>query len=172
MRTARTLLLLAAVVIPGAGLAQPAPPDVDLSNVLNVGDAVRVEDAAGQTWKGTVTRLAATELEMAVDGTRTMVRTADLREVAVAGDSLVNGTLIGFGAGGALGLAMGSFSGEYRAEDAVAGLLIFGGVGAGLGLGVDALIRGERVVYRRAPTAQLLPFLTRGGYALAARIRW
>jgi hypothetical protein len=167
----RDVFLLAALT-PGAGLAQPAPPNVDLGDVLKIGDAVRVEDVAGRTWKGGVTRLGATEFEVMVDGTRTLFLTDDLREVAVAGDSLANGTLIGLGIGGALGLSMGGFSGEYRGGDAIAGLLIFGGVGAGLGVGIDALIRGERVVYRRSSTARLVPFPTRDGFGLVAYVRW
>ena len=119
-----------------------------------------------------MTWLAAAEFEIAGDGHRTLFRSADVREVAVSGDSLVNGTLIGFGIGGALGLLLGGFSGEYRAEDAMVGLLVFGGIGAGLGVGVDAMRRGERVVYRRAPTTRVFPYPTRGGFGLAARVQW
>lgn len=172
MSGVRSALLLLAALTPATVWAQPGPASVDLGDVLNVGDAVRVEDGAGRTWRGLVTRLGAAEFEIAAEGHRTLFRSADVREVAVSGDSLVNGTLIGFGIGGALGLLMGGFSGEYRAEDAMVGFLIVGGIGAGLGVGVDAMIRGDRVVYRRAPTTSVIPYPTRGGFGLAARLQW
>ncbi len=86
-------------------------------------------------------------------------------------DSLINGALWGLvaGAGGAL-VVVGAYTCSGCHWDppwfplAMAGL--YGGIGAGVGIGIDALLRsGERVIYSKpaasTPTVRVTPLLGR-----------
>ncbi len=57
-------------------------------------------------------------------------------------DSLINGTVIGAAVGAAIGMALAyaTRDSELEAEQYAYGALVFGGIGAGVGLGVDALL--------------------------------
>jgi hypothetical protein len=82
--------------------------------------------------------------------------------------------LIGLGAGAAFGVAAAhGFSDNPRASDAAQGALIFGAIGAGIGVGIDALVRGPRVVYRRPGLARVLPAVgSQGRYGALVHMRW
>jgi len=67
-------------------------------------------------------------------------------------DSLLNGTLIGFGAGVVAGAYASSTIAEGGSGSAAFSLAI-GGIGAGLGALVDRVIPGEKRDVYRAPTA-------------------
>ena len=56
-------------------------------------------------------------------------------------DSLINGTLIGAAIGAVAGMALVYWTSDSEGADQYAyGALAFGGIGAGVGLGVDALL--------------------------------
>jgi hypothetical protein len=155
MRFTRTAIILATAV----ALASPAPCAAQepvtsfdqLNTRLKPGDTVWVTDAQGREVKGKVQALAPGELTVNADGARRF----GARDVGAIRerkhDSLLGGAIIGGGAGALVGLGMGSFSGEWRWDDAAEGALIFGAIGAGIGVGIDALIPGRKVVTYRAP---------------------
>jgi hypothetical protein len=61
-------------------------------------------------------------------------------------DGLRNGAIIGAFAGAAFGLA---YPGEERnAGDLALGAALFGAIGMGVGVGVDAIIKGHEVLYQ------------------------
>ena len=66
-------------------------------------------------------------------------------------DSLANGTkwglAIGAGAGFAAAIALASGDGNAYAPLIIGATLIYGGLGAGVGAGMDALVRGNQVIY-------------------------
>jgi hypothetical protein len=68
-------------------------------------------------------------------------------------DSLLNGTVIGATIGAALGIAFvhATRDSELEAAQYAYGALIFGGLGAGVGLGVDALLDRRSGVVVNAP---------------------
>ena len=72
-------------------------------------------------------------------------------------DSKKNGALIGIGVGVALGVAVGAFAGQENntnsTSGAIVGGLAYGGLGALIGVGIDALSPGKKtVIYTaRAP---------------------
>ncbi len=82
------------------------------------------------------------------------------------GDSLKNGVLIGLTAGGILGALGGvgyanTYDGNY-AGWAVAYGLVYGGLGAAIGTGIDALITGDRVIFAKSrTTVSVAPLLDR-----------
>jgi len=69
-------------------------------------------------------------------------------------DSLRNGALIGLGIGG--GLVLVGCLASAESGDAgwcVLGAAVYGGIGAGIGVGIDALIPGKKILAYRAPGA-------------------
>jgi hypothetical protein len=97
-------------------------------------------------------------------------------------DSLKHGALIGLGIGAGLGLIVtaggcGDEAGcDWRGALFIVG--IFGGTGAGIGTGVDALIPGRRVLVYSASSAastsriSVSPLLTPRRQGIAVRVRF
>jgi hypothetical protein len=163
------LLLVAAL----AG-AQPAASFEDLPLHLNLDDQIRVVSEDGRTIRGTLVALSPDALDVRADGNVHRFTPETTREVGVRGDSLANGAIIGLGAGAAYGGAFAyGFSDHPRASDVAQGALVFGAIGTALGVGVDALIRGHRVVYRRRAVAHVVPLMgPRGRHGAAVNIGW
>ena len=117
-------------------------------------------DATGREVRGRLERLSSDGLVLKASGLETFAAT-DIRRVgARARDSLKNGTLIGLGIGGGMGTAwcigaIADDSGDIDARvECAEGFIVFPGLGALIGLAVDALIPGKvRVVYE-APLSQ------------------
>jgi len=138
-----------------AAAQEPVKSFDQLNTRLKVGDKVWVTDAQGREVQGKIHSLSPDALTLGADGSKTFAA----REVSAIRerrpDSLKNGALIGLGVGGGLALvacfsfAEGSDDGGWCA--AVVGF--YGGVGAGLGVGIDALIPGQKRVAYRAPGA-------------------
>lgn len=167
-----TLMVTVAATASAQGVAQSFG---ELRLLVQQGDTVTIVDASGREAKGRIALLTATELVL--DGReRRSWQEADVVSVRQRDrDSLGNGALIGlgFGAGGALAgiLAVGVESGdEGYAALAVA---FYGGIGAGIGVGVDALITRERDVFLRegaGPRVSLQPILARQGGGLRVAV--
>ena len=138
-----------------AGAQEPVKSFDQLNTRLKVGDTIYVADAQGREIKGKIHSLSSDALTLGTDGARTFAArdVSAIRERPP--DSLKNGALIGFGVGGGLALgaclsyAEGSDDGGWCA--ALVG--IYGALGAGLGVGIDALIPGKKRVAYRAPGA-------------------
>ena len=153
--------------------AQGVATFADLPVRLDIGDGVTVEDRSGAAVKGTVLRLTPEEIVVTAKGAERVFLSTDVRRVQKRGDSLANGIKIGAIAGGALGCAFAvGFSGEARGGDCVAGLLIFGGVGLGLGLAIDGAHAGSTTVFSAPSTSAMI--WRRGGddVAVAVRATW
>jgi hypothetical protein len=90
-------------------------------------------------------------------------------------DSLLNGTIIGAAIGAAAGMAL-----AYATNDSVLGVeqysyaaLVFGGIGAGIGLGVDALLnRGSGVAVGSPRRIGIKTGVTRKAAAVGVTMRW
>ena len=155
---AQTIVLVVAgfVVTAAAASAQEAVASFDaLAGRIHVGERIWVTDATGREVRGRLERLSRDGLVLKTDGLETFA-VADVRRVRARDrDSLKNGTLIGLGVGGALGTAwcigaVADDSGEIDARvECAEGFTVFPGLGALIGLAVDALIPGKaRVVYQ------------------------
>jgi hypothetical protein len=158
IRQAQTILLVVAglVVTMAAVSAQEAAASFDaLAGRIHVGDRIWVTDATGREVRGRLERLSSDGLVLDANGLETFAA-ADVRRIRVRDrDSLKNGTLIGLGVGGAMGTAwcigaVADDSGELDARvECAEGFTVFPGMGALIGLTVDALIPGKvRVVYQ------------------------
>jgi hypothetical protein len=158
IRRARTgLLAVAGIVATAAAVsAQEVAPSFDaLAGRIHVGDRIWVTDATGREVRGRLERLSSDELVLKDNGSDTFAA-ADVRRVRARDrDSLKNGTLIGLGVGGTMGTAwcIGAIADDSGDIDAgvecAEGFTVFPGLGALIGLAVDALIPGKvRVVYQ------------------------
>jgi hypothetical protein len=156
MKTSRSLTaLLTAVALtaPAVAAAQEPVRSFDQLNTrLKPGDTVWVTDAQGREVKGKIVDLAPGAVTVKADASRTY-GPADVNLIHERRpDSLKNGALIGLGVGG--GLTLGLCLAGSESEDAgwcalAAG--IYGGAGAAIGVGIDALIPGKKIVAYRAP---------------------
>jgi hypothetical protein len=122
-----------------------------LQVLVKPGDTVRVTDGTGVEARGTIGALSASSLEMIIEGNRRIFSENDVRTIRQRrGDSLKNGAWWGFGimAGLAL-LGAAAEAPDGNAGEAVLGVLASGGFGAAIGVGVDAMIRSNEVVFSR-----------------------
>lgn len=157
--TARVLAMtVMAAVLSGRVDAQELA--IELSQLrVKAGDVLTVTDTSGQRVQGKLTQLdnARIVLELRDKQQRQfdghMVATIEKR------DSKKNGALIGFATGvilgGLVGLgAINAFGepGDSLAAGALGIGLTFGGIGAAIGTGIDALIKGQQVIYSRSKT--------------------
>ena len=90
-------------------------------------------------------------------------------------DSLLNGTVIGAAIGAVAGMALvyATRDSELDAEQYAYGALVFGGIGAGLGLGVDALLnRGSNVAVGSPRRIAVRTRVSRQTAAVRLTMRW
>jgi hypothetical protein len=91
------------------------------------------------------------------DGTRQLATTDIVRVRARQSDSVLNGALIGAGAAVAVGLYLCNVTEPWKnCRDDFGPMFRIGALGAGIGVGVDALIRGRRTIYERGQGAARL----------------
>jgi hypothetical protein len=146
---------------------------------VEAGDNVSVREGSGEEFSARVAGLTATELVVMIDGQRRAFRPDDaIRIRQQRGDSLANGTWLGFGIGAGFALMAAAVDNSGFFDGAGWALLaagVYGGMGAGIGVGVDALIRGRQVIYDHQPatasTVAIVPVIgmKRAGALVALR---
>ena len=117
---------------------------------------VTVTNAGGRQFSGTVESVSPTLLTLTVNGIRRDYAEADVDFIRQRrGDSLANGAKWGAGIGAAL-LAVAIAACDECHLDSPDDYLVaafatgaYAAMGAGVGVGIDALIRRPRTVYRR-----------------------
>jgi hypothetical protein len=149
----RTLILitigLVAAAVQAAEAQGVAQSFDELRLLVRRGDAVTVVDVAGVETTGKIAELSSSRLVLRVRGQALDVFEADARKILHRhGDSLSNGAWIGLCTGAVLGSALivGAV-GEGHGGLALIAAAFYGGVGAGIGVGIDALVRGRQVIY-------------------------
>lgn len=143
----------------------------DLALRVNLDDELRIVDKAGARASGRLIGLTAEAITLRTAAGDQRIAPAALREVAVRRRPLRAGVLIGAGAGAALG-ALAACTADDRQECPDAAL-IAGGLGAGVGLGLAALMPRTTVVYPEAGSRiSVLPVLTRTGVGVRVSRRW
>lgn len=156
----RQVARIAAVLILVAGTAEAqelAGTFDQLRVLVKPGDKLTVIDGSGQRVEGKVSSLSGSALGLTVSGKTRQFLNTDIDTIEKRGsDSLRNGALTGFaiggliGAAGMIGLAEGT---DHVVAYVAVGALMYGGIGAGIGTGIDALIEGRRVIYASATSA-------------------
>jgi hypothetical protein len=153
--TVLLMLIAAPCVAAGQGIAESFD---QLRVLVQVGDKVRIADATGRETSGKLADLSPTGLALLVDGERREFDAGDVSTVRQRrDDSFANGAKIGFGIGAGIGLlggvAMASVYDEIGPAQIIAISFMYGALGAGMGVGMDALITREQVIYAaRTPT--------------------
>jgi hypothetical protein len=117
-----------------------------LSVLAAPGQKVSVTDSSGARFTGTIAALSPSTLSVTVGREVRSLRQADIATVRQRrDDSLGNGALWGLGAGMTVGMVT---CGRCHIGPGLMLGALFGGAGAGIGVGIDALVRGEMVIYR------------------------
>jgi hypothetical protein len=161
----------ALVLVAATAEAQELAGTFDQLRVLvKPGDTLTVVDRAGQRVRGDVVSLSNSALDLAVSGTTRQFLSTEVDTIEKRGpDSLKNGALIGLAIGGGIGaagmIALAATAEDHPGAFVAMGVLIYGGIGAGIGTGFDALVEGNRVIYARSSSARsgltVAPILTR-----------
>ena len=184
-----TMSLLMALFAASAAGAQPrsetsaaGQPPADLLSALqtktSLGDTLRVVMNDGTEQKGILTDVSATSLTLIVKGKReVMAEAATLRVVRENPDSLCNGARTGAIVSAAvIAASLVASSREVTDPNTLAAVVIYAGVGAAIGTGIDALIKDHTVVYDRpvAPRASLsvAPLLAPRQAGVRVAIAW
>ena len=173
-----TALLL--LIIPSAEAQQIAGTFDQLRVLVKPGDTLTITDSTGLRVRGRLSEVTASSLRLDVSGGLRQFQDADVNTIEKRGsDSLKNGAIIGMAVGGGLA-ALAMATAGMTGEDAgvfVAGALIYTGIGAGIGVGIDAVVEGPRVIYASSSSARtrltIAPLLgrSRKGVLLSLRLR-
>ena len=144
---------------PAAGYAQAeartgvAASFEQLQVLVSPGNTVTVMDVAGSQVSGRIDSLTSSVLSLDVNDARRDFSEADVTMIRQRrGDSLANGAWWGFGVGAAIAaLAIGTCVECFTDEPGwmVAAVSLYGAMGTGFGVGIDALVRREQTIYRR-----------------------
>ena len=173
------LALLFALTATAAGAQELAGSFDQLRVLLKPGETVLVTDGAGREVRGTVTDLSPSSLALRVGGARRTFLETDIASIQQRRpDPLSNGAKWGFVVGAGLGVLGGiTIASEYEGSSGTALIpmlaLVYGGIGAGAGAGIDAMHSSEQVIYGRRGTpakVTLRPILSPGRRGLAASI--
>lgn len=147
--------------LPAQGRSQGIAESLDeLRLLVRPGDTIVVGDRAGSSVRGRILSLSPSTLVVRTDGRLREWSQAELLTISTRrADSLGNGALIGLGIGAGIGVAVvaANCGGDDDCGAAVTLVgLFYGGVGAGIGAGVDALISRHHVIFeRQAGSARL-----------------
>jgi hypothetical protein len=161
-RAAKALCVVVAAFLataPAASAQAPVSSFSELATRIRVGQQLWVTDSTGRDVRGRLERLSTQELVLNGAGRETFAA-ADVRRVRARDrDSLKNGTLIGLGVGGVLGTAwcigaIADDSGDLDARvECAEGFTVFPGLGALIGLAIDAVTPGRmRTIYQGPPS--------------------
>jgi hypothetical protein len=129
--------------------ARPSvPTSFDQLRVLTApGRRISVVDANGDRYSGTIAELSSSLLSVRVGKELRQLRESDVVMLRQRrDDSLRDGALWGLGTG-----AVGGFMpcGRCHVGPGLMMAAIVGGLGAGVGVGIDAMIRGQATVFER-----------------------
>ena len=147
--------LAAALVSTSVAMPARAQSSIDGWRGLKTEDlqTIYVKDTSGRETAGKLLHLNPDSLVLLVDGGERRVDLNDVTRIQKR-DSLRNGTLIGLTAGVVMGIIAGGLSdcpsgepGGSCAGFRVVAVAVSGGVYAGLGAGIDALVRGRSTLY-------------------------
>jgi hypothetical protein len=167
-----TLWLLASTALPATAQSVRG---TDVESVLVPGDTVWITDATGREEKTSVVGVSAGIVTTSDNGATRRLRVTEIARIrARRSDSLVNGAIIGAGAAVATGLFLCQLTEPWaNCRDDVGPMLRIGALGAGIGIGIDALIRGRRTLYESEDglTLYAAPIAARrtGGVQVALR---
>lgn len=144
----------------------------DLALRVNLDDQLRVDDQSGGRTTGRLTHLTADEITLQTNAGEKHFTRDTVGRVAVRRRPLRMATLIGAGGGAVYGTVAACRSGADDGE-CPDGWIFGGGLGAGAGLVVGALIHRTTVVYPEPEKRTLvLPVISRRAGGVSVSVRW
>jgi len=151
-------LFLLLALSPRVGAQGVARSFEQLQLLVRVGDAISVRESNGAETAGKIDRLSSSSLTLVTSGRQREFRETDVNTIRQRrGDSLANGALWGLASGVAAGGVFAAvFCGDCSGGVLAVNALFVGGVGAGIGVGVDALITRRVVIFERPSGAAAL----------------
>jgi hypothetical protein len=153
----RVVVLILFAVSTGAPVSAQTRDGAErsLETTLIPGTTVWVTDSGGLEEKTRIVGVSGDTITTATGDYIRRVRTTDVTRIRVRhSDSVINGALIGAGAAVASGLVLCSLTETWEnCRDDVGPMFRIGAIGAGIGIGIDALIRGRRTIYEAAEEA-------------------
>lgn len=143
-----------------------------LSVLVKPGDKITVVDLAGREAEGRIGMLSRDRLRLVTPAGPWELGEVDVAQIRQRrSDSLQNGAIIGAAAGAGYGLALLAIAASANdgggpiPAGVVTGMVVFTGIGAAAGAGIDALIARKQVIYRKPPGENrfsVSPLLGRG----------
>jgi hypothetical protein len=172
----RIALLVVFLVAAGSRAAAQTPgaSGPDLRPTLAPGLTAWITDSSGREEKTRIVGVTRDVVTAAVGDEVRRVNTANIvRVTARRSDSVLDGALIGAGVAIASGLFLCTLTEPWEnCRDDVGPTVRIGALGAGIGIGIDALIRGRKTVFeapRNARGMRAVPLLAvRGGGLLVS----
>jgi len=179
-RNSMTLLLagLSLLFVPPLhAQIQPAQSFEQLQVFVKPGDSIYVRDWTGAVSKAKILGLSPSSLQVMTKTGTLDISEADVSEIKQwRNDSLANGALIGLAGGATIGVIESICycgDGHHCAGIAAALIGVWSAAGAGVGVGIDALIPHKRTIYsggsRTSHRFQFSPVLGRWGKGIALR---
>ena len=150
-----SILLLALVSAARAASAQPPATSLaELRPRVSIGDTLFVTNDAGDVIKGQVVDVSDTGLVLRHEGSERTFTARDLRRVVRRGHAVRVGAMAGLVAGFAIGTLVAVRQPcDITCFSSAGGVLVFGAVGAGIGLAggavAGAAFRTEQVLFDR-----------------------
>jgi len=148
------LLTVFSLSIGSAVSAQtPQGSKPNLEAVLIPGMTAWITDSAGREDKTRIVGVSGDIVTTTAGEDTRRLRTTDVLRVRVRhSDPVINGALIGAGAAVASGLFLCNLTEPWEnCRDDVGPMFRIGAIGAGVGIAIDALIRGRRTIYEAGP---------------------
>jgi hypothetical protein len=147
----RIALLIVFLVSTGSAVSAQTvqEPRRNLEAALIPGMTVWITDSVGREEKTQIVGVSGDVVTTTAGGDIRRLRTTDVTRVRVRhSDPLINGALIGAGAAVASGLLLCRVTEPWaNCRDDVGPMLRIGAIGAGVGIGIDALIRRRLTIY-------------------------
>jgi len=133
--------------------AQQATSFDQLPLLVKPGDTVYVTAFSGNTVRGRIEQLTSTSLGLTVNGNRRDLLQTNVSQIRQwRNDSLKNGALIGLAVGAGVGTASTIANCSDRNSEACGtaaiSIPLLGGLGAAIGVGIDALIPAKQTIYQ------------------------
>lgn len=153
----RVSVRLVFVILASASVsAQAAQPSVE--SILRPGMTAWITDSGGREERTQIVGVADGIVTVTAGQDVRRLRTTDILRVRTRQpDSVINGALVGAGAAVASGLFLCTRTEPWEnCRDDVGPMFRIGAIGAGIGIAVDAMIRGRRTIYEAAQPATRL----------------
>jgi hypothetical protein len=152
------LVLFSASTGSAARAQTPQGAERNLETILTPGMTVWITDSGGREEKMRIVGVSREIVTTTAGDETRRLRVTDVMRVRVRhSDAVINGALIGAGVAVASGLFLCTLTEPWRnCRDDVGPMFRIGAIGAGAGIGIDALIRGRRTLYEVAPGATRL----------------